>query len=93
LDSELEAIKYALPYLIPLFVLEIALLVIAVIDLDRREHVTGNSKLVWVLVVVLIGVIDPVIYFVFGRKKKVVYKELLWIYQEEMCRYFYTKLT
>jgi hypothetical protein len=75
LGNDLEAFRDALPYLIPLFVLEIALLVIAVIDLDRREYVTGNNKLVWVLVVVLISVIGPVIYFVFGRKKKVVKQE------------------
>ena len=75
MNSELEAVKDALPYLIPLFVLEIALLVIAVIDIDRRQYVTGNNKLIWVLVVVLISIIGPIIYFVFGRKKKVVDKE------------------
>jgi hypothetical protein len=52
------------------------LLAIAVIDLDRRQYVTGNNKLVWVLVVVIIGIIGPVIYFVFGRKRRVVNKEL-----------------
>ena len=75
MDNGLEAIKDALPFLIPVFVVEIALLFIAVIDLDRRKNVTGNNKLVWVLVVVLIGIIGPIIYFVFGRKKKVVNKE------------------
>jgi hypothetical protein len=72
LGNGLEAFRDALPYLIPLFVLEIVLLVIAVIDLDRREYVTGNNKLIWVLVVVFISIIGPIIYFVFGRKKKVV---------------------
>jgi len=73
--GELDAFKDALPYLIPLLILEIVLLAVAVIDLDRREHVTGNNKLVWVLVIALIGIVGPIIYFVFGRKKKVVGKE------------------
>lgn len=75
MDGGIEAIKDALPYLIPLVILEIALLFIAIIDLDRRQNVTGNNKLVWVLVIVIFGIIGPVIYFVFGRRKKVVNKE------------------
>jgi len=74
-NGDFEAFKNALPYLIPLLIVEIALLFIAIIDLDRREHVTGNNKLVWVLVIVLIGIIGPIIYFVFGRKKKPVTKD------------------
>jgi TctA family transporter len=74
-NGELEAFKNALPFLIPVLVLEVVLLFIAIIDLDRREHVTGNNKLIWVLVIVLIGIIGPVIYFVFGRKKKSAVKE------------------
>ena len=75
MNGELEALKNALPYLIPLLVVEIVLLFVAIIDLDRRQYVTGNNKLVWVLVIVLIGIIGPVIYFVFGRRKKAVDKE------------------
>ena len=70
MNGEFEALKSALPYLIPLLVVEIVLLFVAIIDLDRRRYVTGNNKLVWVLVVVIIGIIGPVIYFVFGRRKQ-----------------------
>ena len=75
MNGEFEALKNALPYLIPLLVVEIVLLFVAIIDLDRRQYVTGNNKLVWVLVIVIIGIIGPVIYFVFGRRKKAVDKE------------------
>jgi hypothetical protein len=71
-NGELETLKDALPYLVPLLVLEIVLLFVAIIDLDRRRYVTGGNKLVWVLVIVIISIIGPVIYFVFGRRKKVV---------------------
>ena len=75
MGGDLAAFKDALPYLIPLLVVEIVLLFVAIIDLDRRQYVTGNNKLVWVLVIVIIGIIGPVIYFVFGRRKKAVDKE------------------
>jgi hypothetical protein len=74
-NGEFEALKNALPYLIPLLVVEMVLLVVAIIDLDRRQYVTGNNKLFWVLIIVIIGIIGPVIYFVFGRQKKAVDKQ------------------
>jgi hypothetical protein len=73
--DELVTIKDALPYLIPLAVVEIVLLFIAIIDLDRRQYVTGNNKLVWVLVIVFIGIIGPIVYFLFGRRRKVADKQ------------------
>jgi hypothetical protein len=70
LDNGLGTLKDALPYLIPLLVLEIVLLFIAVVDIDRRQYITGNSNLIWLLVVVIFGIIGPIVYFVFGRNKK-----------------------
>ncbi len=75
MGDDFAAFKEALPYLIPLLVLEIVLLFVAIIDLDRRRYVTGNNKLVWVLVIVIIGIIGPVIYFIFGRRKQATDKE------------------
>lgn len=75
MDNDFSAFIDALPYLIPLLVLEMALLFIAVIDLDRRRYVTGNNKLVWVIIIVLFGIIGPLVYFIFGRRKKIIEKE------------------
>ena len=55
--------------LIPLILLELGLLVWALIDVIRREHVTGGNKVVWILVIVLINIIGPIVYFLFGRKE------------------------
>jgi hypothetical protein len=56
-----------LPYLLPIFVLQLALIVIALIDLARRERTKG-PKWVWVLVILFVNLIGPIIYFVFGRE-------------------------
>ncbi len=53
--------------IVPLVLLEIGLLVWAIIDIVKREHVRGGNKLVWILVVVLVNIIGPIIYFIFGR--------------------------
>jgi hypothetical protein len=56
-----------LPFLIPLFVLEVALMVIALVDLVKRERVRGSNKVVWALVIIFISIIGPIVYLLLGR--------------------------
>jgi len=58
-----------LPFLIPLIILELALLIWALLDVLKREHVRGGNKTVWILVIVLFSIIGPVVYFIFGREE------------------------
>ena len=54
---------------LPLAVIEVGLLVFALVDLLRPERrVLGGSKLVWALVIVLIGTIGPLVYLLVGRR-------------------------
>ena len=54
--------------LAPLIVLQLVLMGGALFDLARRVHVTGGKKLPRFLLVIFVGTIGPIIYFVFGRK-------------------------
>lgn len=57
--------------LLPILVIEIGLILLALWDLLRPErHVRGESKLMWGLVIVLIGMIGPILYFVIGRDER-----------------------
>jgi len=58
-----------LPLFVPLFVVEVGLMVVALLDIIKRERVRGGNKVVWILVVVLIGVIGPIAYLLFGRQE------------------------
>ncbi len=69
-----ETISDILPYLIPLLILELGLLTVAIVDLLNRQKVRGD-KLLWVLLIVVIGIIGPIIYFIFGRQKDTVKAE------------------
>jgi hypothetical protein len=55
--------------LIPVFLVEIGLLVWALVDVIKRERVRGGNKVVWILVIVLVNIIGPIIYFIFGREE------------------------
>jgi len=69
-EEQLKTIMGMLPFLIPLFVIQLALMVIALVDLFKRENMTSNTRLVWAFVIILINVIGPVVYLIAGRKDK-----------------------
>jgi len=54
---------------LPILVIELALIGLAIRDLlqtDRR--VRGGNKAVWALVILLISLLGPILYFVIGRE-------------------------
>ncbi|MBE0480603.1 MAG: PLDc_N domain-containing protein [Dehalococcoidia bacterium] len=53
---------------IPLALVQIGLLVFALYDLIKRERVRGGNKLLWGLIIVLLGFLGPILYFMLGRE-------------------------
>lgn len=64
--------KATIPLIVILGILQTALMVLAVVDIDRRAAVTWDRKWLWILIVVLFGMIGPVTYFAVGRKEAAV---------------------
>jgi len=62
----METLSEVLPFLIPLVLLQIVLMVVALVDLIRRERTRG-PKWVWALVIVFVNLFGPVAYLLFGR--------------------------
>lgn len=44
------------------------LLLIAIVDLLKRDFSKPNDKIVWVLVIVLIPFLGPLLYLLFGKR-------------------------
>ena len=59
-------LKY-LPILIPLIVIQIGLMIVAVVDLIKREKTRG-PKWVWFILIIFVNLIGPILYFVVGRE-------------------------
>ncbi|HEV3310871.1 MAG TPA: PLD nuclease N-terminal domain-containing protein [Chloroflexota bacterium] len=56
--------------LLPLVLIELGLVLFSLVDLFRPERrVVGNSKVVWALIIVLVGTIGPIVYLLAGRKQ------------------------
>lgn len=61
-------LEQALPLLIPLVLIQLALIVIALRDLVRPERrVRGGDKRIWAVVIVLGELVGPLIYLTLGR--------------------------
>ena len=65
----MENLVQMLPYLVPFVALQTILLVVALVDLARRDHVAGGNKIIWAVVIVTVQLIGPVIYLFAGRKE------------------------
>jgi Phospholipase_D-nuclease N-terminal len=56
--------------LLPLVAIELGLVVFSLVDLLKPERrVIGDNKLVWALVIVVVGTIGPIVYLLAGRKQ------------------------
>ncbi|MEN6571181.1 MAG: PLD nuclease N-terminal domain-containing protein [Anaerolineaceae bacterium] len=60
-------LKY-LPLLIPIVILQLILMIVALVDLSRREKTRG-PKWVWALVIILGELLGPILYFIIGREE------------------------
>ena len=56
-----------LALLAPLFIIQLILTVVALLDL-RKVHATNGPKWMWVLIIVFVSTLGPIIYFIAGRK-------------------------
>ena len=57
--------------LLPIIVIEIGLIIYALRDLLRPERlVRGDSKLMWGILIVAIGVLGPILYLTVGRREE-----------------------
>jgi hypothetical protein len=51
------------------FIIQLTLIVVALIDLVRREHTRG-PKWLWAIIICLVNFIGPIVYFIVGRKEE-----------------------
>jgi hypothetical protein len=71
MDADIETLVGMLPFLVPIFLLEVGLLVFALVDVVRRKRVRGDSKVLWILIIVLVNLIGPILYLLIGRKEEI----------------------
>ena len=64
----MDKLRELLPFIIPILILQLGLMIVALVDLVRRERTKG-PKWMWALFIVLGELIGPIAYFMIGREE------------------------
>lgn len=67
LTTSLEVLQEYLPVLLPLVIVELVLMVTALVHVLKHNTYRFGNKVMWAIIVVVIQIFGPVIYFVCGR--------------------------
>lgn len=63
----MEQFMEYLPFLLPLLIIEFILAITALVHVLRHPNYKFGNKVIWILVVLLLQIVGPIFYFIFGR--------------------------
>ena len=67
LNAAIEQVMQLMPFLIPLFLLQLAMAAVALISLSKKA-VPWQDKAIWLVVILAIQNIGPIVYLIIGSK-------------------------
>ena len=62
----MEQLTKIIPFLIPVVVIQLVLMIVALLDLIKREKTRG-PKWLWALIILFGEILGPILYLVLGR--------------------------
>jgi len=65
----MEILRQYIPFLIPVAILELGLLISALVHLLRHKRTRNLNVGIWVVIIVVVNIIGPVLYFLIGREE------------------------
>lgn len=63
----MEGLIENLPFLIPIIIIELILVITALIHVLKHPNYRFGNKVLWVVIVLVIQIIGPIVYFTLGR--------------------------
>lgn len=63
----MESLKEYLPFIIPIAVIEIGLMLTALIHVLTHKNYRFGNRILWGIIVVVLGFIGPIAYFTIGK--------------------------
>ena len=67
--TSFEDLKEYLPFIIPLAVLQLGLMIAALVSIFKHKTYKTGNRAVWVIVTLLVSMIGPILYFVLGKEE------------------------
>ena len=65
--NALETLMPYLPLIIPAFAVQVILAVIALVHVFKHPTYRFGNRAMWIVIVLLVNIIGPILYFVLGR--------------------------
>jgi hypothetical protein len=62
-----DDIRPLIPFLVPILLIQLGLVIAALLDLFKREKTRG-PKWLWLIIILFVNLIGPIIYFLAGRE-------------------------
>jgi len=63
----MEIIMEYLPFLIPLFVIQLGLMIAALVHIFRHNTYKSGTRVLWVIISICVNILGPILYFVIGK--------------------------
>ena len=67
MDIYMESIMQYLPFIIPLALLQLALMLTALVHVLKHNKYRFGNRVLWVILVVFLEFIGPILYFTVGK--------------------------
>ena len=65
----MNEIMEMLPLLIPLIIIQYALLIYAVVHILKHNKYKNGNRVMWLIIVLLINFVGPILYFILGKEE------------------------
>jgi hypothetical protein len=65
--SDLSVLTPYIPFLIPVAVIQLGLMIAALVHILRHETYKAGNRVLWIVVVVFVNIIGPILYFTIGK--------------------------
>jgi len=66
-SEAMEIIMSLMPILIPLMLVQLGLMIVALVHAAKATKFKTGNKIMWIVIIILVDIIGPVLYFVLGR--------------------------
>ncbi|WP_226585040.1 PLD nuclease N-terminal domain-containing protein [Halobacillus litoralis] len=66
-QTVIQTIEENLPVLLPLFIIQLLLMITALVSLIRATSTRG-PKWMWIIIILFLNTIGPIVYFIIGRR-------------------------
>ncbi len=62
-----QNIMQYLPFIIPILLIQLGLLIAALVHILRHNTYKAGNRVLWIVIVIVLNIIGPILYFVIGK--------------------------